>query len=280
MNPTAEWLARPGGLADRLHTLRKAAGLTGERLAQDLGWVRSKVSKLENGRQMPTADDIAAWTDACGAPEAKDELLEMLAAGAALHRQHRHELRFGQVALQGNLDELVRNATVVRNFETVLVPGLLQTAEYARYRVLENVRVYGGAEQEVDAATAARIHRQAVLYDTTKRYEFVITEAVLRILLCPPPVMRGQLDRLLGLVGLPHIKFGVIPLGVELSIAPLHGFLMLDDVTYIESFASEIVLRGEESQAYERIAEGLMAEAATGEDARRLITQAAGLLET
>lgn len=275
-----EWLVQPGGLAERLHSLRKAAGLTGDRLAQDLGWVRSKISKLENGRQMPSADDITAWTRACGAPDARDELLVLLASGLTVHRQHRHELRRGQVTLQVNLDVLFRNAARVRSFQTMLVPGLLQTAEYARYRMLENIRVHGGveAEQELDAAAAARMRRQDVLYDTTKKFEFVITEAALRVLLCPPHVMRGQLDRLLGLSGLPHIQFGIIPLGVELSVAPLHGFLILDDVTYVETFASEIVLRGEESEAYNRISEGLMAEAVTGDQARRLITQAAELL--
>jgi len=275
-----EWLVQPGGLSERLHSLRKAAGLTGERLAQDLGWVRSKISKLENGRQMPSADDITAWTQACGATDARNELLEMLASGLTLHRQHRHELRRGQVTLQVNLDELFRDAARVRNFEIMLVPGLLQTAEYARHRMLENIRVYGGveADHELDAAAAARIRRQDVLYDTTKKFEFVITEAAMRVLLCPPHVMRGQLDRLLGLSGLPHIQFGIVPLGVELPVAPLHGFLMLDDVTYIETFASEIVLRGEESEAYVRISEGLMAEAVTGDQARRLITQAAELL--
>src|SRR4051794_15016812 len=112
----SDWLARPGGLADRLQSMRKSAKLTGEQLATTLGWVRSKVSKLENGRQAPSEQDIADWVRACGGDEAaRRELLDELAAGRAAHRQWRHELRRGQVELQTDVDELVRGAAVIRN---------------------------------------------------------------------------------------------------------------------------------------------------------------------
>ena len=74
---------------------------------------------------------------------------------------------------------------------------------------------------------AARVRRQEVLYDTGKAFEFVICEAALRYLLCPEDVMRGQLDRLLGVLGLDHVSFGIIPPGRELPIAPMAGFLWL-----------------------------------------------------
>src|SRR6266704_656331 len=65
LQPTGEWLNQPGGLAERLQRMRKAAGLTGDQLAARLGWKsRSKIPKLENGRQMPTEDEIRAWADA------------------------------------------------------------------------------------------------------------------------------------------------------------------------------------------------------------------------
>lgn len=275
MNPMSDWLARPGGLADRLQSMRKSAKLTGEQLATTLGWVRSKVSKLENGRQAPSEQDIADWVRACGGDEAaRRELLDELAAGRAAHRQWRHELRRGQVELQTDVDELVRGAAVIRNFEIMLVPGLLQTAGYARHRVLENVRVYGADEREVDAAVAARMRRQDVLHDGSKRFEFVISEAALRVRLCPPEVMLGQLDRLLSLAGMPNLTLGIVPFDAEPSIAPLNGFLMLDDVTLVETFASGIQLQGDESAAYERIAGFLLDAAVTAEPARQLILAA------
>src|SRR5260370_32021864 len=51
----------------RLRELRREAGLTGSALAASLSWPASKVSKLENGRQTPTDDDIRAWTETTGA---------------------------------------------------------------------------------------------------------------------------------------------------------------------------------------------------------------------
>ena len=196
MRPTGEWLNQPGGLAERLRRLRKAAGLTGDRLAEMPGWPRSKVPKLENGRQMPTEADIRAWAEACGQPEAIPELLDLLSEAQAVHRQWRHKLREGQAALQAEYDTLVRDAKRVRNFEIMLIPGLLQTPDYARYRALEAVRLHGRRADERGATVAARMRAGEVLYDTGKTFEFIITEAALRYLLCPPRVMLGQLDRL------------------------------------------------------------------------------------
>lgn len=274
MESTRDWLTQPGGIAERLLDMRKAAGLTGERLAAILNWPRSKVSKLENGRQAPSDLDITEWVEACGAgADAGRALAEELAAGRTRHRQWRHELRRGQVELQEDFDALLRRASHVRNFEITLIPGLLQTAGYTRFRVLENVRVYGADSNEVDATVAARMRRQDVLHDRNKQFEFIVSEAALRAGLCPPDVMLAQLDRLLGLTGMPNLVFGVIPFGVDPSIAPLNGFLMIDDMTLVETFASEIQLHGEESAVYERIA-GLLREAAlTGEMARQMILQ-------
>ena len=75
------------------------------------------------------------------------------------------------------------------------MPGLLQTPEYARYRLSESLEEIGAAD-DVDEAVGARMQRQQVLYRPGKRFNFVITEAVLRYRLCPPEALAGQLDRL------------------------------------------------------------------------------------
>ena len=276
MQPTGEWLNQPGGLAERLQRLRKAAGLTGDRLAAMLGWPRSKVPKLENGRQMPTEADIRAWAEACGQPEAVGELLDLLSDAQAVHRQWRHQLRSGQAALQAEFDAIVRGAKRVRNFEVLLIPGLLQTPDYARYRALEAVRLHGTRAEAVEETVAGRMRRQEVLYDTAKTFEFVITEAAFRLLLCPRPVMLGQLDRLLVASTLGNVTLGIIPAGTELPVAPMVGFLTVDDMTIVETFTSADTIPGQESAAYEQIFGELLAEAVTGDEARRLITAAAG----
>jgi transcriptional regulator with XRE-family HTH domain len=277
LRPTGEWLNQPGGLAERLQRLRKAAGLTGDRLAAMLGWPRSKVPKIENGRQMPTEADIRAWAEACGQPDAIPELLDLLSDAQAVHRQWRHQLRSGHAALQAEFDAIVRQAKRVRNFEVTFIPGLLQTPDYARYRILEAVRTQGTRAEGVDAAVAERMRRQEVLYDASKTFEFVITEAAFRLLPCPPQVMLGQLDRLLDrLPG--NVTLGIIPMGVQLDLAPVNSFLMLDDTAIVEGHGGEDVLGEDESADYARIFDMLLAESVTGDEARRLIADAAASL--
>jgi hypothetical protein len=72
-----------------------------------------------------------------------------------------------------------------------------------------------------------------------------------------------------------NLEFGIIPPGTVLPVAPMVGFLMADDVTVVETFTSADTLRGEESAKYAEFADGLMAQAVTGDDARDLITAAA-----
>ena len=271
MQPTGEWLTQPGGLAQRLRSMRKAAGLTGEQLAERLGWSRPKVPKIENGHQMPSEQDVMDWVAVCGQPDTvADELLALLTQGQALHRQWRQRLRHGHAAIQTEWDTLIRKATVIRNFEIIVIPGLLQTGEYARHRCLEAVRNYGAAEDGVDAAVVARMRRQEVLYESGHRFEFVIGEAALRIGAAPPSVMIGQIDRLSVLSALPNITLGIIPFGVPLPTIPQNPFIVLDDVVLAETHGSLMTLRGNEADTYKRFADALMAEAVTGDEARRL----------
>jgi transcriptional regulator with XRE-family HTH domain len=275
LRPTGEWLVQPGGLAEALRALRRAAGLTGDRLAEQLGWPRSKVPKLENGRQMPTAADITAWAQACGQPDAIGGLLDMLAEAETVHRQFRHQLRRGgHAAVQRDLDKLVRQAARIRNFEIILMPGLLQTPDYIRYRLQEAMRISGDDESRLEVAVAERIRRQEILYDTGREFEFILMETVLQARTCPDEVLVAQLDRLQGITGFVNVTLRLIPLDAELSAVPYCPFMVLDDLTYVETHASEELLRGEESAAYEQLADGLRAESVSGEAAQELITSA------
>jgi hypothetical protein len=233
------------------------------------------VPKIENGRQMPTEADIRSWTEICGVPQATGALLGMLAEAQAVHRQWQHKLRSGQAALQTEYDTLVRNAARIRNFEIMLIPGLLQTPDYTRYRALEAVRVHGAAEDGVDATVAARMRRGEVLYDAGKAFDFVVTEAALRYLLCPPAVMIGQLDRLAVASRLPNVRLGIIPPGTELAVAPMVGYMVLDDIALAETFTSMETYVGAEAAKYDEIFDALMAESVTGDRARALIAAAA-----
>jgi len=255
--------------------MRNATGMTGDELTQRLGWKsRSKVPKLENGRQMPSEDDLRQWAEATGNQDALDELLEMRETAQAVHDQWKHELREGHASLQTSFDELVRNAARIRDFQMTLIPGLLQTPDYARYRALEAVRVHGTAADKVDEMVAARMRRQEVLYASGKQFEFLVLEAAFRYLLCPRDVMAGQLDRLQTVIGLPNVRFGIIPPARELAVCPMIGFLMVDDVVVTESFTSADTLRDAEAAKYGEIMDAMWPDAVEGEDARQLIASA------
>ncbi|WP_172894098.1 DUF5753 domain-containing protein [Micromonospora purpureochromogenes] len=225
--------------------------------------------------QMPGPADLYAWARACGADDAAQDLLRMLGEVQAVHRDWRRRMRQGQAAVQDSYNQLVAESRLIRHFKTVYVPGLLQTADYARRILTEMVELHNLDIADVDAAVATRMQRQHLLYDTSKRFEFLLAEPVLRWLLCPPEVMRGQLDRLQTVVGVPNIRFGILPLGVQLATTPQNSFQMYDDIAIVETFVGETTHRDDEAAAYAKAIERLWSGAVTDEEARRLIVRAA-----
>lgn len=276
MRPASEALTAPGGLAERLTGLRNGAGLKAIQLAESLGWARSKVSKIENGKQVPTADDIRAWAQATGHPEVTDELVDMLISVQTTHTRWRRRLREGgQASIQQELDELTRAATRIRNLQIAIIPGLLQTAGYAHGIATQVSGVY--ANVDIDAAVAARIKRQEILYEPGRQFEFIFAEAALYMPPCAKTAMLGQLDRLMAM-DLANITLGIIPMGAELSMSPLNSFMLLDDLLVVESYGYEDRVGGDLAETHAQIFDMLMTESATGEDARRLIAKAAASL--
>jgi transcriptional regulator with XRE-family HTH domain len=256
------------------------AGLTGKQLAERTGWQPSKVSRLENGRQMPAVTDLNAWTRACGAGEADtEELLRLLGDIQVIHRDWKRRMRRGQAAVQASYNDLARRSRLVRHFETAFVPGLLQTPPYARRVLTEMVTLHGLDVDDVDAAVANRMWRQELLYDTTMRFEFLLAEPVLRWRLCPAEVMRGQLDRLQAVIGLANVRFGIMPMDSDLVTTPQNAFQLYDDIAVVETFIGESIHRDAEAKAYARVFDLLWEQAVSGQSAQRLIVRAADELD-
>ena len=262
-------------LGIRLRELRRDAQLTGKQLAERNGWHPSKVSKIEGGKQTPVDADLQAWARSCGQPGIAFELITSLRTLESHYVEHRRLFSTGMSAQQRAFSELEDETAWVRNFENVFVPGLLQTPEYARYRLAEGVE-YDGAPDDLDEAVGARMQRQQILYRTGKRFHFVITEAVLRYRLCPPEVMLGQLDRLVTLSTMPTIRFGVIPFEAKLPLAPVHGFWLMDErVVIVENFtASQNLTQVSEVSAYVGIFDQFANAARYDSDARSITTRA------
>jgi transcriptional regulator with XRE-family HTH domain len=261
-------------LGKRLRELRRQADMSGRQLAEALAWPPSKVSKLENGRQAPTDSDIRAWTKATDSPDDAEALLASLHMLTVQHIEWQRQLRGGLKPHQAELAALDAKTRLFRALECTFIPGLLQTAEYARSRFRQSLKVLKVAG-DIDEAVQARIRRQEILYRTDKRFHFVLTEAALRYRLCPPEVMLGQLDRLIALSALPNVKFGIIGFEIPYVVAPTHGFWLLDDDrVMVETFSAELNLaQPQEIELYRGIFEQMATAAAYGRPAREVITR-------
>jgi transcriptional regulator with XRE-family HTH domain len=215
-------------LGQRLRELRRDARLTGRQLAEVQGWQPSKVSRIESGKQTPSDADVEAWARACGFPDAAHDLIAALRSLEGHYVEHRRAFRAGMARFQRAVGEQEAVHSVIRNFQSVIIPALLQTPEYARYRFASE-RKHAGPPTDLDESVAARMARQQILYRPATRAHFVLTEATLRYRLCPPEVLGGQLDHLLGVASMWSVRLGIIPFEVEFTSAPLHGFAVYDD---------------------------------------------------
>jgi transcriptional regulator with XRE-family HTH domain len=258
----------------RLRELRRQSGLTGRQLAGQLGWPPSKISKLENGRQTPTDGDLQAWATATGAEKVVEELAASLRTLESQHAEWRRQLRSGLRGHQVELGRLDEKTKLFRAFESTFVPGLLQTAEYARARFTQSIRVLK-VPDDVDEAVRARLQRQEILYRPDKRFHFLLTEAVLWYRLCPVEAMLAQLDRLVALSAMRNVRLGVIPFEAPYAVAPTHGFWLLDEeLVIVETFSAELNLaQPPEIALYSAIFDRLAAIASYGRDARAVITR-------
>lgn len=261
-------------LGKRLRELRSAAGLSGRQLAESLSWPPSKVSKLENGRQTPTDDDIRSWTQATNSEGETEALLASLHTLEVQHAEWQRQLRVGLKPHQQEIADLDAKTRLFRAFESTFIPGVLQTAEYARYRFAQSITVFK-VRNDIDEAVAARVQRQDILYQPDKRFHFVLTEAALRYRLCPPETMLGQLDRLVSLSALPNVKLGIIGFEMAYVVAPAHGFWILDaDRVMVETFSAELNLaQPQELTLYSGIFDNLAAVASYGRSARAIINR-------
>ena len=252
----------------RLRRLREEAGLNGKQLAARLGWAASKVSRIETGKQTATPEDVTAWAEVTGAERGLiDDLLADLRTVRFEYATWTRQFRAGTATRQRVSVEIEGTATAMRALETTVIPGLLQTADYARH-VLSTMVAIRDVPDDVAEGVRLRMRRQEVLYDPAKHFRFLLTEAALRTRTCPPATLRSQLDRLLALSGVDTVELAVLPFDVKLPVVPSHGFWIFDEeIVLIETLSAELTLRDSDEVAlYDRIFEMLWDVAIRGDD--------------
>ena len=276
---TTDFQAGRVSLGARLRELRTGAGLNGKDMAARLGWQRSKVSRLEHGKQTATVNDLEAWAREAGAPDEANDLTARLRGLESQQRSWRRQLASGHRGVQEKYVVEYRSTSTVRGYEATVVPGLFQTPDYARHVLLHNAELMQ-TPRDTDEAVRARIQRQEVLYEAGRTFEIMMWEGALHALVCPREVMAAQLDRLVGLVGLDRVFLGLIPFGAPLKLTPKHGFWIFDESRVIvETVNTELHLEAAEDVAlYSRVWDRLSESAVHGAHAHRLIARARAAL--
>ncbi|MFF5564012.1 helix-turn-helix domain-containing protein [Streptomyces sp. NPDC012623] len=265
-------------LGKRLRELRftcPGGRLTGQQLAQRLGWQGSKVSKLENGKQTATPEDLRAWAAATEQPGVYAELAARLAGFESHIRSWRRALANGFKPLHDGLSAEIEHTSEIWIWEESVIPGLLQTPEYTRHVIRRYSELLGGAS-DIEAAVLSRAQRQEWLYRPRRKLHVLMWEAALRSLICPRSALVAQLDRLNGMIGMDTVELGVIPFTASVKIVPANGFWILDDrLVVAEDWHAEMWLDDADNVAlYSKVWRTLRESAVYGADAHHVINSA------
>lgn len=219
-----------GFFGAELRRMRMKAGWSQAALAARLYCTDSLLSKIEAAKRMPS-EELAQRCD------------EVFETDGHFARLWPLVISYAYPAWFRPFIELEEQASAIRSFQHSLIPGLLQTEEYAR------AVLAGGRPENLDALVFARIHRQRILTrPEPPRLWVVLDERALRRRIGGPAVMRAQLARLLQAMETPRFVVQVIRSDVE--VHPAHSAfasLVFDegpDVLYVEGFY-EGQLRGE-----------------------------------
>jgi transcriptional regulator with XRE-family HTH domain len=240
-------------LRSELRTARNKAGLTQDQVVSEMDWSMSKIIRIEAGSVTMSTSDLKALlplykiTD----PKRTNELIEL--ARAARESSWAHEYRDVVTSQFLRFVEYEDATSIRREFDNVLVPGLLQTEEYAEIAI----------HQYTDRATAKkvkrlveiRLKRQELLIKPTGQplLFFILDEPVVHRHVGSTDLMRRQIHHLIELAEGPQVTIEIIPFSAGAHPAMERKFVTLefpdaadDDVLYLESALSEVIVEQRE----------------------------------
>lgn len=281
-SPSSSAQAAREALALRLRDLMLDSGMTARALAAAAGWHESKSSRLLNGRSSPSDQDIKDWCTVCGA---EDQIADLVAANRAAgsvyvtwRRVHRSGLRQSQESYV----PLYERTAAFRVYCSNVIPGLLQTSEYAA-ALMSAITRFQGTSDDVEQAVAARVARSHVIRDGSHTFALLIEESVLHNRFGDEHTMAAQLGYVLTVMSLPRVSLGIIPAGMrrDQSMSTLETFMIFDDVELqAELLAAFVTVTApSEISAYAKAFAELAELAVYGGKARALITAAIDALE-
>ncbi|MHA4815741.1 helix-turn-helix domain-containing protein [Streptomyces aculeolatus] len=276
VNPTV----RRRRLGQELRRLREQKNMTAEQVADRLLVSQSKISRLENGRRSISQRDVR---DLCGVYEVDDErIVNSLMQMARESRQQGWWNAFGDVPYSVYIG-FETAAASLRIYQSLVVPGLLQTRAYAE-------AVIAGSSPEVTPADVekrvnVRMRRQDRIRETEQplRLWAVFDEAALRRVVGNEQIMREQLDHLVEVSELPHVTVQVLPFetGAHPGVTGQYAILEFPEesdssVIYLEGVTSDLYLeKSEDVHNYSMMYEHLRAQALNPEQTRKFIVDRA-----
>lgn len=241
-------------LAAELRRLRDAATLTGEEAAGRLGWSPSKISRIETGQTGPSPADLRRLLDlyeVSGTQRGRLESLGQSAGQRGWWDAYSDTLGPEYTALIA----LEAEAESVRWYAPMLVPGLLQTEEYARSVISSGLLI--APPGEIERRVQVKMTRQKVLArEDPLTLDVILDEAAVLRTVGGGQVMRGQLTHLAAMAGRPNVTVQVLPLEAGAHPATTGEFTILafpdlvaPDVVYLENMTSDLYVE-QEAEVY------------------------------
>lgn len=273
-------IVRRQRLGVELRKLRDARGMTGKHVIEQLGWrAPSKLTRIEKGLSRAEVGDVLDLLDLYGVTDAEREKLIVIAREAADRRALWRSIS-GVGDRQRSSAQIESGATLIREYQQFLIPGLLQTPEYTRCRIESGREIY--EDLEIDIDTQARELRQGLLIrQNPPRYEALIEECALRRAVAPATVMHTQLKHLLDATDLPNVSIRVLLMDrpvanfyVPHSSFSIYRFADPEDpaLVVLETLTSDVEVRDQdEISPYETVYEWIQHASLSEDASRRMI---------
>jgi len=266
-------------LGTLLRALRNERGLTVDQVAAQLLCSPSKVSRMETGQRGATLRDIRDLCQLYEVTDAalRDRMSRLAAEGKQPGWWQSYELDFATYV------GLEADAAAISCYMSSVIPGILQTPEYARAMHEGGYQDY--TDDRIDEHVEVRIRRQSRLTgERALRLAVVLDEAALHRAVGGRTVMAAQLERLADISELPYVDIQVIPYEAGAHPAMDSNFNILEfdsdssDVVYVEGLVGWLYLdRAQDLDRYWQVFERLRVMAWNPQDSTRLINNIAKL---
>ncbi|MER7079824.1 helix-turn-helix domain-containing protein [Saccharopolyspora kobensis] len=273
--------ARSRGLGAEVRKLRKDAGLKLEELAELCGWSRATFGRIESGDKVLTGTETAIILGTLGIKGSERKRLLELARDA--HQPHWWEVGHSDLPeLLVGLLEFERIATQITDVALGFVPGLLQTADYARAVIgAGNVK-----DDQLESRVSLRLGRQSVLTrQNPVAFNALIDESVLHRPIGGYDVMAEQLRQIVRVSRRPHVSVQVLPFSAGAHVGLNGSHLILEfqrqrPIVHLEHRRSSVFLDAPtETSPFLEAVRSLSDVALTPTESAELITSHAEAME-